>query len=453
MSNLSSYTPIDKAKLNREHYFEHLLEEVSSKSLLSEEALENVQMQLLTLLSQQIEKYNAGKSTSIQVKQAEKLMVSINYTLGMYFKSIENINESIALIKEGRFGDYFNQGYEIIIKKLESVKAAWSALKDEAIETENYAYNDTIGKGIEPFFEEYNPRFESHGCPGSIDYPLSLDKMDTVGIEYLEEYIDKLRLETKFCSYFSKESRETLLRNYHEEYEHLLINIYELVLTNAIALQLLKKPLKNLSLDREEVKNLQQQFQKLAPQVLEFLMMQAAKECLNEMKLEEEKIRSYVRKTVLKLMPVIKQKLEQNQLEAVFIVRKEDKAEKMNYLGGNRLSDKAFKLLADEIRDCTQAEDKIAIITEQINDIDDLVDVLESSFIYEEEYKAIYHSLGNMVAALLLKRMAGKEAIYEVIKKKHEAEWQQELVEYINALEKAEQKKIYIIAEKIEINK
>lgn len=84
------------------------------------------------------------------------------------------------------------KGEELVKEKVEKARKALKFVTQNKLSIDNYAYNNTIDYGIPLFFKEYNFNFGSHETPGPIDYPLCNDKIDKVGIEYIEDYLKRI---------------------------------------------------------------------------------------------------------------------------------------------------------------------------------------------------------------------------------------------------------------------
>lgn len=402
MNNLQRQVKLQKESIDEGHFFEQLLSIIIEKGYLSTEEIESLQLQLVNLWTLQIEAYNGGKSSSIPKKQAEKLMQSIYFTLGFYFKRLKDLDESITLMKSYPLRELFEKGQRLIKQEVEDTREAFEKLKLGLLPTQNIAYQDTYSKGLSPFFTLYNLKFESQECPGSIDYPLSNDDMKQVGAEYMISYIEKSTLEHSLCLKFSFIEIEALLKAYHEGYEHLLINLYELVLINAIGRILLGKSLDSLKLEEGEVQLLESQLIMQTNEVLGQMFQESARECLKHLDLLSPEMNRYVYQTVSKFVPHVKEALNQGTLGQIFISEGEKVNQKITYLGNEKLEDGVFKVLTEEIRNCKQVEDKIRWIQEKVRHVEDLKDVLEADCLLEEEYKAVYEALSDLEIALLL---------------------------------------------------
>lgn len=188
--------------LSKEHYFQSLIQVLYSNDVINTKDIENIQFQILDILKQAVIYYTKDESCSVRVEVAEQIMLSIYYTIGIVLKNEPTIKERITLIKENTIKYLFSEGEKLLKIKVEESKELLKLVQENKVKTANYAYIDSIDYGIPLFFIDYDDRFAAHETPGSIDYPLAIDKMDLVGIEYINEYLNKINFENKFCSYF-----------------------------------------------------------------------------------------------------------------------------------------------------------------------------------------------------------------------------------------------------------
>lgn len=441
---------LQKESIDEGHFFEHLLSIIIEKGYLSTEEIQSLQLQLVNLWTVQIEAYNGGKSSSIPKKQAEKLMQSIYFTLGFYFKRLKDLDESIALMKSYPLKELLEKGQSLIKEEVEDTREAFERFKLGLLPTQNIAYQDTYGKGLEPFFKLYNLKFESQECPCSIDYPLSNDDMKQVGAEYMISYIEKSTLEHSLCLKFSFTEIEALLKAYHEGYEHLLINIYELVLINTIGRILLGKSLDSLKLEEGEVQLLESQLSTQNNEALSQVLKEGARECLKRLDLLSSEMNRYVYQTVSKFIPHVKEALKQGTLGQIFISGGEKVNQKITYLGSEKLEDEVFKVLTEEIRNCKQVEDKVKWIQEKVRHVEDLKDLLEADCLFEEEYKVVYEALGDLEIALLLSLTVADGFDMISLADESEEEWQIALDAYLMTQKEDRRLRILELAKRIE---
>ena len=144
------------------HFFENVFSQIVEKGYITQETVQRIQLEMVNLWMEQIEDFNAGKSSSIEEKKAKSLMESIYHTLGFRLKSLKDLDESIDLLKNQSIKSLFQEGQELIQNRYQQLKEEYSTLKSHLIPTENIAYRDTYDKGLAPFFKFYSPKFESH---------------------------------------------------------------------------------------------------------------------------------------------------------------------------------------------------------------------------------------------------------------------------------------------------
>jgi len=83
MNNLEKPQLIKRNDLNQAHYFQSILEKSYSLSLISDSELENIQLQSIELLAKQVERFTGGESSSVKIENAQNIMESIFYTIGI----------------------------------------------------------------------------------------------------------------------------------------------------------------------------------------------------------------------------------------------------------------------------------------------------------------------------------------------------------------------------------
>ena len=435
--------------MNGGRLFESVMTCIMEKHYISEEMIGDIQLQTVNCLMEQIELYNAGRSSSISEVKAKKLMESLYATLSFRLEQLRDIDDSITLIQEKPIKELFKEGQEMIKKRFEKLKEEYALLKTQLLPTENKAYRDTYDKGIEPFFESFDIRFECQDAPNSIDYPLSNDKMDKIGIDYMVDYIEKSLLEHRLCWKFNPDEIEQLAKAYHQGADELLINFFDLVLMNAIGRLLVEKDLSSLMLETKDLERIEAELEILPTEILDRKIQTMGMECLRQLDLVDEKMASYVTQTIQKFTPRIEVALGDEILDKIFLVVNPDHSKYIEYRSGEKMSDEAFKALTEEIREAKSIEDKIKWIKEEIHNVEDLRDVLEADCLFEEEFDKVYESLEEIELALLISlNRVDNWGILE-LDEKEEREWVRRLRDYLTQLPKKKEAMIYEAADKI----
>lgn len=435
--------------LSKEHYFQSLLQVLHSNDILNNKELENIQVQILDILRETANYYTKAESYSVRVEVAEQIMLSIYYTIGSVLKGKTSIKEKITLIKENAMKYLFSEGEKVLKIKIEESKELLKNVQKSKLKTSNYAYIDTIDYGIPLFFIEYDSRFAAHETQGSIDYPLAIDEMELVGIEYINEYLKKIDFENQFCSHFDSYEIENLLKSFDKNSDHILINIFELVLTNYLGCMLLGKGGITLDITDIERRYLKNKLGKLKEEKFNEVISRIVEDIFKEFTINDINFINYINKTIYKIMPNIKKNIEINKLENTFITFKNANENLIRYEDGESLENSRFKDITEEIRDCDKVENKIQIIREEIHSLRDLVDVLGSDCIFDYEFIEIFKALDDFEISLLLKNIPSDSVMDADYGTESEKEWHEKLKEYLDMIN--EEKKSKIITESLNI--
>lgn len=437
--------------LSKEHYFQSLLQVLYSNDLLSTKNIESIQLQILDILKETVNYYTKAESYSVKEEVAEQLMLSIYYTIGIFLKDMPTIKERIALIKENAMKYLFSEGERILKAKVEESKTLLKLVQKNRLKTANYAYVDTINYGIPLFFIDYDIRFASHETPGSVDYPLAIDEMDLVGVEYIYEYLKKINFENKFCSYFENVEIKALLNGFDKNSDHMLINIFELVFTNYLGRRILGRAGRHLDITELDRYYLKSKIEKLKHEDLYMLISEEVKSMCNDFSIRDDYFISYLNKTGIKIISEIKENMGLNKLTNTFITLNNSKDNLVKYEDGEAMSDSKFRIITEEIRECKSADDKIKIIREEIHSLEDLVDVLGSDCIFDDEFIDVFKALDDFEIALLLKYIPNDSAVHREYGTEGEKEWHGKLQNYLSDLEEVKKEEIINISQGIDI--
>ena len=453
MNEIKKFQRIQKEGLSKAHFFEHLIAYIEEKGYLGEEQWQKVQLRLLEILTRQIEIFNKGQSSSIQKQKAEALTASIYFTLGVYFRELEDIDESIEILGKGRLDEAFSEGKRLIHEKVEKCKVLYEEAKATRITTENIAYNDTLGEGLNCFFKSYNEALRAEENCGDIDYPLCIDKMEEIGVLYIEGYLNKILIENRFCKRFDHEGEiDRLLYGYHEGYQHLLMNIFERVLMNVIGNMILGRD--GLRLSEEEATELCNRLKPLEENKLKLVLYQGAKMSMTLSKIEEPEAKSYVYACVDKWLPIFKRGLEREDMTELFVVDHEKVQKRFSIsVVENKMDDDTFKTLSEHIREVESTSEKLQLIRKHIANIEDLKDLFEADCIYEEEFKEIFSDLSDMEIALLIRySMMDEFASIDIEQPlEEEKEWRKAFAQFMGYMEEKKKQAIVELAKEVEI--
>lgn len=432
--------------LSKEFYFQSLLQLLQSNKLLNLREIQSIQLQLVSIMTETVGYYTKGKSFSVRTETAEQLMLSLCFTLGLFLKHQANLKERISLIKEKGVPYLLAEGEKLLKSRVEQGLALFEAVRKIRLKTKNYAYVDTLDYAIPSFFIDYDLRFASHDIPALIDYPLAIDVSNLAGIEYIEEYLKNLLLENKFCSHFETSEIEALSKGFNKNCDHMLINIFELVLTNSLGCIVTGKLLNSLDISELDRLYLKSIIENLSPTKLEKLFLLAAEKLCRELLIDEIIFIKYINTTVTRLIPEIRRNIETNTLENLFITLDKSENNAIRYVDGDSVDNSSFRNITEEIRACSSVEEKIEIIREEFKSFKDLVDVLSADCIFADEFFDVFRALDDFEIALLINSISNDGTLEIDHGTESEKEWQEKLKLYLERLEDAKREKLLTLS-------
>ena len=433
-------------------YLNLFIKESFRLSLIDSSQLEKIQYQIVDLLTRLLHRYTSGQSSSVPVETGQKIQQSLLFTIGYYLKSLPDEETSLKMLIEKPLPDLYENGKNLIEKDFQKAKVQLQFIQDNCLSTDVYAYNDTI-EGLSIFFSSYDMDYGAHETPCSVDYPLSNDKMNLTGIDYISEYLHKLELENKFCNYFSDEEIHSLMRGYDLHYKDLLFNIYELVLTNAIGSLLLGKDKINLHLKDYDRQQLQNELSDLSKIELDDWVDQAVSKLCRILMIENAELEKHLKRSTLNLKSRLKNALEIKELKHLFLSTQEEPSHSaIQFQDESKLDHEDFRALADSIRECRLVSDKITIIEQQPLSMTDLIDLLEGDCFFEKEYITVFQSLKEIQLALLVKSLPLDPFDFSFQVDESNKDWLCYLNTFLNQIEPNRKSSILKAADCIEID-
>lgn len=424
-------------KINETHFAQDLLLKLKAIGAISEEEYENFTVSIFDILQKEVEHYTAGKSSSIQVHIGEKILLSIYYILGLSLKTIDYSYEAAEYLHNNSMADIYVEGKNILDKLLIESKRLLALVKNSKLNISNYSYNDTIDEGIGTFFNNYNDKFFAHETPAMIDYQLGAFSMDTDGVEYIHGYLESLLFENYFCNYYNIDSVNNILDSI-EDSDHLLLNVFQIVLNNAIACKLLEKPNKSIELSSEDIDMLTNLFCSQEEMDISKVIYNTSIEIIEEHNIQDEKWMKYIFLSLQKEMSHIVNNILNGKLDKAFIVTTEKPSHSSSFIPKDRMSDAKLRDLLNEITSCSNVKDKINILKYDVDSIYDLIDILESDAIDDNEYYTVFSSFTKEILALIYNYGINNIDIEEV----DTFNWRKFYMSYIESIEEDEMNKI-----------
>lgn len=387
-------------------------------------------VELSLTLQKLAKKYTLNDSSTMTIELAQKLLNAILYSINFYLDSLNENNTSIttANIELDSF-EMYEKGQILIKKCFENAHKSYICLKNNILDVHNLSYYDTISNGLGQFFEQYNIQYQPHETPGSIDYQLFMPIDGLEGIRFIDKYIKLLEIENNFLIKFDMYDINALLKGYSADSDALLINVYGLVLLNALGLQILKKDIRLLDISYNDKNKLYSIFSSLSIFDIENMFEISAKDILCKFNISDDKSINYILKSSKILSKIIKNSSE-TDFYSLFITCDYSK-NILNeiYIDGEMMNDEKLRSLIEIINDCANVDDKLNLIKQEVHSLSDLTEVLENS-IWNDEYNSVFETLDNNELDYLMNEISNIIVMGTDIDELKE--WQKKLIIYVN---------------------
>lgn len=441
-----------KSELNRPlvqsgQYTLALLWDACRAGIIDEESVNCTHRDILNLLKDLIMKYTKGESSSVQAETAQRLLESILYAIDARTILFADPAEAVVIIIKHGVNAIYNQGFQLVTASTESSRALYLNLKAHKLGVGTHAYNLTIEGGLAGFFADYDPRFQAQDTVASIDYPLLFDDMSITGIFYIEQYLKKLAMENCFCQLFSTASAAKLLERYGQvyaiDYRETLLNLFEVLLTNAIFAVLAgSKPLE-LNISPTQFDLLRQRLIDSPLEDCSRLIKAALEALIAAIPRPPIGLSDYMRNFMPILIPGFWSGLQNDTLPNVMIVdlppiRRTD----IIFDRGVRLDDDGFRTLVEQVIDTNSPAGKAVLISASVHSIEDFIDLLEADCLFDDEFEVLYETLGDLELSILARivfledlRLAGTDFFLpNTFIKSLDIEWQTAYIQFLQSL-------------------
>lgn len=442
-TGIEKLTSLNKTVIESNRYTLSLLDYGSQIGLMDQHGIDQVQTAMLSILKGLIIKYTRGKSTSLKVDTAQSILVSILYSTDARLSIFSEPEDALTYLKTNNIEHIYNEGLKLVKLCVDETNQLYQKIADNKLNVSLDAYHTTIDEALPEFFATYDPIFSAQDTITSMDYPLLFDDTEIEGIYYIKQYLEKLAMEDCFCSLFSSNSVEKLLTNYGQvyciDYRETLFNLFEVLLTNSIFSVLIGNSANDLSISPSQFELLKQKFNGLPQTDYSSLISQAIEILIQDLNINQPALNNYIWRYPSLLMPRFCHALEHNNLMNVIILdRQETQPVAIKWDQGNNMGDEDFRLMVDQILECSDGAEKAALINSNIHSLRDFIDVLEADCLFDDEYTALFNTLGSLELSILARIVFTEElrtgginySLGSAEEKQLEMPWQAEFVRY-----------------------
>ncbi|MDO5516149.1 MAG: DUF6179 domain-containing protein [Clostridium sp.] len=439
-NNLIRYELIRKDSLSKDNFFEDLFMQCYDNKIIDDALAEKINDDRLKNLQILLKYFTKNESSSVAIETAESILKSVDYTIGMYLKQFETIEEMIERLKSEDIESMLKKGNRIIKLNVEYSKRLLNKVKMTKLKVGNYSYDDTIDIGIDKFFKTYDDFFCAQGGDCDIDYQLAIDIGDYLGVEYIRYYLERLNVENQFCHNFRDENIKKLLYGYDKKSELLLLNIFEIVLTNSIGLMICGKDIHTLNITEIDRDIIYDYLKDLSNDELNESLTNVCKEIVNALCINDESLICYINECSNTISEHIYKGIKIHNLNNIFISFREEEEQIIEYIDKEKLSNKKFRYITELIRNTPHINEKINIINSNIKSLIDLNDMLDAECLFDIEYDEFFMSLSKMNIVLLAKYIEENE---------NKQDWHDKFCDFIDKMSEDDKANMLKLKEKI----
>lgn len=399
---------IDRSRLKRNNYILSLLQEGQRVGAITSKKAYQIQGEIMQVLQQLIRKYTQGKSTSVTSETAEDIMVSLIYAMDVYVLHFNNPEEAIVHLNFESIKDIHAKGVELLRQYYEDAKQLYQEMKKIRLAVPVDAYNMTIDESLPVFMKQYNIIFGAQNTMASIDYPLAIDDMRLQGVIYIKQYLERLRIETKFCQFFSHQDLMYVLTNfgkiYHFNYHVELFNIFELMVNNAVFSLLAGKKASQVRISETQYKQLNRMLIACCADQRSKLIHESIDQLQKELQTDQA-LTHYIDLYRNELVQRVNNAAKIGSFEIMIIREIEEHKKPMVLMlnENNRMSDIQMRNLVDRITGSDNTEKKVQLIRRYFVSLHDYLDLLNLGCLFADEYDALFDTLGDVELAILAK--------------------------------------------------
>lgn len=363
----------------------------------------NIQEKLWELFCKQAEGFTGGGSSSLRQETAQRLLKSLCFLIGL-----ENDQEPDSQSLRTRLGGYsydtiFQEGIKTVRDRIRTGEELLSVVTEQSITTPHRAYNKALTE-LQAFFSRYNYYYFAHEIPCMIYYQPALPVDEKLqGIEYITEYLHRLNTENDFCRRFEPEAISDLLLSHDPNYKDSLINIYETVAGQALALMLLKDDVFSLDIMESHRQKLQDFFDNQEEAETRKQWNSTVQTLCRFLEMEDADAQAYLSHTAEKLFVRFQTAAKTGRLEAVvpsFRHLQDNNSDKTRYIDSPTMENDSLREIIDELSSCQLVSDKIRIMKRNSRSLRDYLEILNIGF-WDDESTALFDTLGEEELRLL----------------------------------------------------
>ena len=284
---------INRRNIHPSRYTRSLISEALRVGMIDISLVDDIQMQMRGVLEEHLriarkEHVKAVHTSSgddadlpptVDEALARNMLDSIFYSVDTYLLGFHDPLYAINALQGMAVDDMFRAGQKMVKSLICETVALHVQAKKSRIQTDNAAYNITLEEEIQTFLSGYDYRRAGHEIVCPMTYPLFDAPASVQGIHRLRDYLSRLVTENRFAALFEAEETHLLINAYakqkHTMTADMQVNLYGIILTNALGAAFLGKYPGILVLTEQEMTYLNEKLHRKTTRELEHMTTEA----------------------------------------------------------------------------------------------------------------------------------------------------------------------------------
>jgi len=278
---------VNHYNIKKNKYTQSLISEALRVGMIPMELVDDIQMQVRGVLELLLKEQRSLNGSQVDKERAQALLDSVFYAIDAYLLSFHDPLYAINALQGMCVEDMYQSGMKIIRSMIYESVALSVKAKKTRIQTDNEAYNKTLDEDVHVFLDGYDYRFAGQQTVMPMQYRIS-GTTTAEGIFYLRSYLNRLYIENCFAAMFDSEEKALLFSVYAKQRKtttrDMRVNLFALILNNALGAVILGKYAGILTLTEEESAALCHALQKKTVRMINQIAIDSIKNLIADMR-------------------------------------------------------------------------------------------------------------------------------------------------------------------------
>lgn len=403
-TKMAASNGIDPIRLDPEQYVLSLIGQALQKGLLRESDVQIFQTGCYGFLAELSRQWNGERSSSIRVEDAQMLIQSMLWLIGLVLKEQPAPEQALILLKRTPVKALYNEGLQIAQRKTRTAKIRWAQAAGRLFQTKCSFYPDAF-QGMRGFFQVYRPAFAAHEIHITADYPTFIPIVHLAGIEFIETYLQRLCLENDFLCRFDAAVVHALFDRRIEHGADQLFNLFEVVWLAAMGCICAGRSVQQLAISKDDRELLESSFGRMDREQISGVLSRARRKLVQELDLLPA-LDIYVQQGERRLAGEIALACQEHWLDRLFPADDQQRLQPIVCIFGQKMPDPEFRMLLDRLSSSNSEAEKLELIRSEIRSLADLEDLLLADCLTSAETEAVQGLLTPQELAALWQRHA-----------------------------------------------